>query len=140
MTAIVLGEGGGGQPIDQRVGRRPSLRSSMISPTPSRIYISELRGRRRQSLFSGSTLPYLLLLLACSPFRRCSQPCRKCYYFHTCALSIIRHRHFQQQIFGVVHQVSQSIEVLLSPPKDLPVDVFGSTQRRHSSKITAFNP
>ena len=110
-------------------------------PLPPLTYLSEPRGWGCQSLFSSSTLPYLLLhQYACLPFRSFSQPCQRGCYLHTRALGITRHRHFQQWVFGVLYPGSPSIEVLLGPPRDLPVYVFGSVERRHSSKIMVFNP
>ena len=128
-----------GQPIDQRVGPTPILRPSMTSPIPSYAYKLAQRPKTPESIQRQySALPPSFA--TCSPFRRLSQPHRKGYYLLIHALGITHHSHLQQQVFGMLHQVSQSTEVPLGPPNDLPVDVFDSAQRRYSTKVMAFNP
>ena len=58
----------------------------------------------------------------------------------THVLGTTHHHHLQQRVFDMLLLGSPLAEVLLSPPKALPVDVYGSALRRHSSKIMAFNP
>ena len=130
----------GGLATDQRRSLTSSSRPSLTSPTPSCIYKRAPWPRtlvspewQSSALSSPPSRGEVALweILCHTEEATVSVPM---YWTPFAAIT------FSSKFFGMPLPESPSTEVLLGPPKDLPVDAFGSALGRHSSKITAFNP